>query len=279
MRAIAALLVVFHHAAWKARQHSTDPWSAFRIGECGVDLFFIISGFIMCEATSRRPIRFGAFMAARARRILPLYWLLTTMAWLVHAIAPGIVNSGGDTSVLSSYLLLPSTERYLIQNGWTLSYEFLFYAIFGLGLAWPSWARHALPAMILVALGTAGYFWTSAPLLVRFLTHPSLLEFAMGIAAFHLLRGRRISHAASLGLLVLGTLGLLAVNHLEFLEHRALVFGLPCWAIFVGIRPTRSTSPTSSCWEAACTRSVSRHYRSTARCMQEPSCWPRCGAA
>lgn len=71
MRAIAALLVVFHHAAWKAHQHTSDPWAGFRVGEAGVDLFFIISGFIMCEATRRRPVSFGAFMKARAVRILP----------------------------------------------------------------------------------------------------------------------------------------------------------------------------------------------------------------
>lgn len=235
MRAIAALLVVCQHAAWKAHQYSTDPWQGFRVGEAGVDLFFIISGFIMCEATSRRATHFRDFMKARALRILPLYWLLTSVALLACVIAPRFVNSGEATAILPSYLLVPSESRYLIQNGWTLSYEFLFYTIFGLGLASRSAARYAVPALVLVALGTIGLFWTSGPLLGRFITHPLLLEFAMGIASYHLLRRLTPGGAFACILIALGIAGLLVVNHIGTIVHRALSYGLPCCALFMGI--------------------------------------------
>jgi peptidoglycan/LPS O-acetylase OafA/YrhL len=181
MRGLAAFMVVAHHCAWKGQQYSTDPWRGFRAGEAGVDLFFVISGFIMCEATNRRPIGFGAFLKARALRILPLYWLLSLVALACWRIAPQWVNSkGGDTVVLESFLLLPTTGLYLIQNGWTLSYEFLFYAIFALGLLWRGAARHALPFALLVLLASAGLLWRPASLAGQFFTHASLFEFAMG---------------------------------------------------------------------------------------------------
>ena len=103
MRAIAALLVVFHHAAWKGEQYSTNPLAWFSIGSIGVDLFFIISGFIMCHTVNNKKVLFSSFIKARFIRIVPLYWVLTSMALVVFLFFPEKVNSsGGVTDVLAS---------------------------------------------------------------------------------------------------------------------------------------------------------------------------------
>ena len=88
MRAIAALLVVINHAAWKGAQFSTDPLGWFNIGGAGVDLFFIISGYIMCHTVYLKKKNFSSFLNARLKRIMPLYWVLTTMALTIFIIFP-----------------------------------------------------------------------------------------------------------------------------------------------------------------------------------------------
>lgn len=236
MRGLAAFMVVAHHCAWKGHQYSVDPWRGFRVGEAGVDLFFVISGFIMCEATSRRAVGFLAFMRARALRILPLYWLLTAVAWVCWRIAPQWVNSkGGETVVWPSFLLVPSTGMYLIQNGWTLSYEFLFYVIFGLGLLWKGAARHALPFTLLVLLAGAGLVWQPDSLAGQYFTHASLFEFAMGIASYHVLRRLQPGPALSAVFIAAGVAGLAWANQAGWAWGRTVAFGLPCWALFLGL--------------------------------------------
>ena len=130
MRAIAILMVILQHAAWKGTQYSTNPLGWLKVGEAGVDLFFIVSGFVICHVTYNKTPAPFEFVKARLVRILPLYWLLTCVALVVYLIKPELVNSsGGITSVFHSFTLLPTSSKYLIRNGWTLSYELYFYIL------------------------------------------------------------------------------------------------------------------------------------------------------
>ncbi|MEQ1834079.1 MAG: acyltransferase [Candidatus Eisenbacteria bacterium] len=236
MRAIAAFLVVIHHCAWKGRQYSSDPWGGFTVGECGVDLFFVISGYIMCRATSGRRISFPAFMRARALRILPLYWLLSLVALGVFLVAPQWVNSqGGETRILDSFLLWPSGARFLINNGWTLSYEFLFYGIFGLGLLLPGIFRLGVPMLAIVMLVTSARWLPAGNAAVAFLTHPLLLEFAMGMAAYVLLSRTAWTRAWSYAATLVGAAGLAWVNQHGPLGARPFYYGVPCALLFLGL--------------------------------------------
>ncbi|MFQ1045286.1 acyltransferase family protein [Acinetobacter sp. NIOH-H-8] len=56
LRGIAALMVVISHTSFKGQQYSVDTLQWYHIGGSGVDLFFIISGFIMCYTTYNRPL-------------------------------------------------------------------------------------------------------------------------------------------------------------------------------------------------------------------------------
>jgi hypothetical protein len=108
--------VLLHHAAWKGVQYSTDPLSWFHVGSAGIDLFFIISGFIMCFATENKHQQKGSFrkfIKNRVLRIIPLYLILTTVALIVYIIYPEKVNStGGKTSIIDSYFLIPTESYY-----------------------------------------------------------------------------------------------------------------------------------------------------------------------
>ncbi|WP_313159776.1 acyltransferase family protein, partial [Mixta calida] len=135
LRALAAIMVVMHHITIKAGQYHNNALSGFHIGEFGVDLFFIISGYIMCYTTEGKKIVPWVFIQRRIKRIIPLYWVMTAIALAVYLVAPAMVNaSGGETSILASWTLFPLGKKLLVNNGWTLSYEFLFYLTFAVCL-------------------------------------------------------------------------------------------------------------------------------------------------
>lgn len=237
LRALAAAMVLLHHVAWKGAQHGSDPLAWFTFGGAGVDLFFIISGYIMCEATDGRTVDVPRFLKARFFRIIPLYWLLSVAALAAFLLMPDKVNSsGGNTDVLASFVLWPSGDKYLIQNGWTLSYEFFFYGLFALGLAA---GRHGYTVTIGLILALVGAGWVLQPQAVgwAFLTNAILLEFAMGIGAFLLLRhGLKPGLAGSLLLMACALTGLFWAGELGPQDNRALSYGLPCLALFMAVR-------------------------------------------
>jgi hypothetical protein len=118
LRAVAALLVVLLHAfeTWGERVDSTAPGVNWENGAAGVDIFFIISGFVMVISSQRlvdRPGAWRTFLQHRVIRIVPLYWLLTTVKILaVLALGGVVLRTGLDFNfVAGSYLFLPVTDR------------------------------------------------------------------------------------------------------------------------------------------------------------------------
>jgi peptidoglycan/LPS O-acetylase OafA/YrhL len=237
LRAIAAAMVLLHHVAWKSSQLENDPLSWFSFGSAGVDLFFVISGYIMCETAESRRVDFAGFMKARFFRIIPLYWLLSLAALAALIVVPGKVNSsGGTTDILNSFLLLPSTDKYLIQNGWTLSYEFLFYGLFALGLSFGKY-RYIIPIGAIFAMVVTGLVLEPQGVWGRFLTNTMLLEFVMGILAFHLFRSGFRARTGPLILLTIAAVAGLALTGKVSPEgSRIIGYGLPSLALFIAIR-------------------------------------------
>jgi peptidoglycan/LPS O-acetylase OafA/YrhL len=203
LRALAALMVAVHHvqsdAAFLAGRAGTIfspsdilPWNA------GVDLFFVISGFIMVHASSGLFGQAGGarlFLARRIARIVPLYWAATTLFLLVMLVSPALLNSGAPSAgqILASYLFWPLPNgvgeiQPIYSLGWTLNYEMLFYALFGAALLLP--ARLVVPATTLALAGlVAAQAVSPLPLPFGFWGQPIVLEFAGGMA-IALLRNR-----------------------------------------------------------------------------------------
>lgn len=182
LRAIAAIMVVIHHVFWKLHQNNIDGQSfSFEFGGYGVDLFFIISGFIMTYTMRGKIFSFRTFIKARVVRIIPIYWLLSLLALFVYILLPDRINtSGGTTNVAFSFLLLPTEDKYLINNGWTLTYEFYFYFIFALSFI-ASRAKGAQFAILsLITLSFVGFLSSPVGYYFDFLTSPFLIEFAFG---------------------------------------------------------------------------------------------------
>ena len=129
-RAIAANLVVFSHLFFvEAKYTASSILPAFTLyGIAGVDLFFVVSGFIMVAVAGRDrgPIE---FLWRRATRIYPTYWLVSLTVRATSLIAPTFVNSSITTpiSLWRSFLLIPDRTFPLLAVGWTLVYEMYFY--------------------------------------------------------------------------------------------------------------------------------------------------------
>lgn len=246
LRGLAALMVLLSHAAWKGEQYAGNPLSWFHIGHAGVDIFFVISGYVMCHTTRQRlgrPFLLGHFVAHRLGRILPLYWILSVVALGIYWMRPEMVNSGaGGTDVWSSFLLWPSDRSYLIQAGWTLSYELFFYGLFALSLCVSATWGGVMSCGVLAGLFVLGRVFEQGGLAAmgqwmdwRFLTDAVLVNFIYGIALFHLNRRWQMPLAWAGVLLLVGVLGFVAVNQ-GWLDGRwrCFKFGIPAFLLCLG---------------------------------------------
>jgi exopolysaccharide production protein ExoZ len=149
-RALAACVVVIYHTNFLANNFPgllIDPPYWIHFGFAGVDLFFVVSGFVISVVTDRPRNSVGEFLAKRAVRILPFYWFFT-IAWLIISIVGG-KGAPTATDLLRSIAVFPTYHLPFLQVGWTLEHELIFYAIVSATLAVKQLQR--LP-MILAAL-------------------------------------------------------------------------------------------------------------------------------
>lgn len=179
LRAVAALAVVVFHAAERSGLH-------FAVGAAGVDIFFVISGFVMWTLASTRSVSTGAFYRDRLLRIAPLYWIVT-LVMAVGALAglfPRIRLTADHLAASLAFIPhhSPSNGEIwpLLVQGWTLNLEIFFYLIFGLILLLPRERWLAALSAVFVGLVLAGwYFRPEGPVLATF-TRPIILEFLCG---------------------------------------------------------------------------------------------------
>lgn len=193
LRAVASIMVMIAHAAAEAEHYFalSSPFSFVPLTK-GVDLFFVISGFIIYHSSSKllnleNPLL--TFVKNRFYRVVPLYFLYTTAIVGVLLVFPqGLKETKFDFwQIITSYLFVPYA-RYdgrvapVLSLGWTLNYEVYFYALFAFCMYWQR--KHLAPvaAGLLVLLSVAGTFIPdSAPTAFQVWTKSIIIEFAFGI--------------------------------------------------------------------------------------------------
>jgi exopolysaccharide production protein ExoZ len=192
LRAIAALMVVHGHAG--------AGGLGLRIhlgGLNGVDLFFVISGFIIAYVADVEPHQ---FMMRRLIRIVPIYWASTLVIYVLVIVWPSVFKTAtSDLELLVRSLLFVPDPRAVhtqdglphptLAGGWTLNFEMYFYVTFGLALAvsrrWATLiAATALGSIIAIVNLTT---LDTSPV-AHFYGYPIVLEFMFGMLAFHLVR-------------------------------------------------------------------------------------------
>ncbi|GGB07503.1 acyltransferase [Brucella endophytica] len=225
LRAVAALAVVFFHL-------SPTSWT---LGAAGVDLFFVISGFIMgTVGLSDSP---GGFMVKRILRIVPLYWAITLLM-CAASLVPGLfANFTFDLPrLVTSLFFIPFENPQgkiwpLVVVGWTLNYEMFFYVLFALGL----WLRRPIlvPVLAIAALTANGWLLRPEATIPRFYTDQLLLEFAIGLLLSRAMFFKNALLGAALA--IAGVVSLLSWGLAsDTPEWRIVFWGLPAAAIVAG---------------------------------------------
>lgn len=191
-RAVAAVMVVLVHIDYEIAGFGLAPFG-FGWGARGVDVFFLISGFIMWVSAERRPdMTAGAFITRRVRRIVPLYWAITGFVVAVALAAPALVHTTRldawhtAASLLFLPAIHPATGKFwpVVVPGWSLNYEMLFYILFAVAIGCAKGAPHirlALSAALILGFGALAAI--ASPLLpaLRFYNPVLLVEFLCGI--------------------------------------------------------------------------------------------------
>lgn len=191
LRAIAAGAVVFSHLQFHAelRGMPSAPPSWLHYGYLGVDLFFVLSGWIIVHVHGDdigEPGRAGRYAWRRFSRVWPLLALLTTAKLLLIAFSGGAVAEDGRTtasSIATSYLCLPHPDPWpVLSVAWTLRHEALFYLLFGVAILLGRRAVWAIGALWLACIAAAG-FVEKGHWLFEFVGSPLNLHFMLGCAA------------------------------------------------------------------------------------------------
>lgn len=139
------MMVVVTHSTFYAHERLDPSFDFWGRGAAGVDIFFVISGFVMyLSARAERSDQVGwrEFLGRRLVRIFPLYWLATTGKLAILLATPALVlHAELDWEYIAkSYFLIPAVNvdgriEPLLGVGWTLMFEMLFYVIFAAALA------------------------------------------------------------------------------------------------------------------------------------------------
>ena len=244
LRGIAAVLVVLHHALDQFPAFGA-VFGNFSAGQAGVDIFFVISGFVMTYTEGVHHYTRGEFLIRRAIRIIPIYWTLTLLTAVLLLLGQALTRHSQFSipHLLGSLLFVPmynpgasSQITPMLKLGWTLNYEVFFYLAFALFIAWRRPARIAALALVFVTfvLLAPHVPRSDAPLI--FWGNAIVFEFLAGcILADLFLRGA-FARLPRPFLVVLGAAGIVLLTTTGFVEfgvHRALSSGLPAAMIVV----------------------------------------------
>ena len=182
------MVVFFHMVTIEKKYGGTNTLLSdfFQFGMFGVDLFFVISGFVMVTVTRRKfqqPRQAVTFLYHRISRIYPLYWFYSLLVLAVFLLHPSFVNSSqfGQVNILASFLLLPQKHLPLLMVGWTLVHEMYFYLVFFLLLFLPE--KHLVKSIgfwTAIILFLQLYITSDSPLALRLISHPLTIEFVGG---------------------------------------------------------------------------------------------------
>lgn len=250
LRGLAIVMVVLFHTMLNERRYGLPDWilpEFFKAGAAGVDLFFVISGFIITTVAKGRFQQAGAikdFVWNRVTRIYPLfcfYALIFLLSfYLISKVMAVTTSFGSSYDIASSFLLLP--QRFfspILPVRWTLVHEVYFYLVFTFFLFLPE--RHLLKCLMLflflVVIGNLIFEYETTwrhPWLTLY-TNPLTVEFIAGCAVAILIHRRGVARYG-LAALTAGGLGLIAVIVFFFMIMsrevpegwtRIFLFGVP----------------------------------------------------
>jgi len=205
LRGVAALAVVYYHTGFMLYKNVHTDFQ-------GVSIFFVISGFIMTYITQDAD---NKFLIRRIIRIVPLYWIITAVAFLCFSILfptmghflhnrdslseAGFINllvdnAGAFSShilvLLKSFFFIPykneagNLHPYL-EVGWTLNLEMLFYLIIGVMLLFKTKRATILACFVLIGIKVLDFSLTDSSKVLDFYSHGYTTFFILGVFSYY----------------------------------------------------------------------------------------------
>lgn len=242
LRGVAALMVFFHHfTPYLAKFYPGAKILGF--GASGVDIFFVLSGFIMVSTTQGGNSSGFEFIWNRFSRVAPLYWLVTMIMVALYVIGfkpVGLVNL--DSSyIFKSILFVPFVRNDklepIVAPGWTLNYEMFFYALFAAGLFLISGKRRYWALISTICLiSLLGVMDAFSNFYLRYYANPIILDFAFGMLIGIFFSRARLGFNVNSSLIASAGLIVFAVTIIVAVEIVALSGG-PRLEYIRGARP------------------------------------------
>jgi exopolysaccharide production protein ExoZ len=245
VRGIAALLVVYFHAVIQLNHSGRAPVDFLLLGESGVDLFFVLSGFVMWITTYNKKISPFNFFKKRLLRVAPIYWLLTIISATIALVVPHLLKSTvfDVEHLIYSLLFIPHLNPAnngdiispVIIPGWTLNFEMFFYFVFALCLfIKPLFIRLLTVTLIMLLLFLMSFLYKGANVVFEFYFNAIIIEFLFGVLVGVLLTNNvaicTISRLLPLTLLFFSSL-LLLFNDAFSSFPRFIALGLPAFIV------------------------------------------------
>jgi exopolysaccharide production protein ExoZ len=250
LRAVAAALVVWAHGVdVSLLAEKGKPLLAYghleNFGAFGVDLFFVLSGYIITVSSERTDRNWFQFATDRLIRIAPIFYILS-LPWIVRAM---LTPDHSWLPFFPTFFFWPIVDgRYIepfLSVGWTLSFEVLFYSAMAASIFLRTWVSRPavlVIAFFLAAMSTRALFHTAV---LDFLGNPIILEFLFGIGISMMLQLTGPNRRLAVGISVLVVLvltyqlifGFGGISESKFIQggelslRRAIVWGLPAAGI------------------------------------------------
>jgi peptidoglycan/LPS O-acetylase OafA/YrhL len=261
IRGLACIIIVLTHIAGSEADRFAHAWlSPLRLfGYCGLNLFFVLSGFIITwvyyEKLGNRQSAVG-FIQKRFVRIYPVYWACLLIAVVGKLLMEGVIlyhpsYAGRTKEVIRIICLLPhrNVNLYLPQ-AWSLVYEVFCYLAFCGFFFLPRRAFVPLiVAWFLATLAGGLMLGTSSPYLLTFITQPMVLDFLSGcgiavLARRGYCRGGWLWTAVGLSGYAIGAIlnGLEVTDGMGNFWHRFYLAGIPSAFLVFGLTALERTS-------------------------------------
>lgn len=232
LRGLAVLLVFFvHFHALFGQNLPETSWLRYvsqfmgTVGNSGVDLFFVMSGYLIYGLLLKRKIAYFRFVKRRVRRIYPTFVIVLGLYLLLSFLFPEHSKMEGSivaktVYIIQNVLLLPGmlSIRPLITVSWSLSYEIFFYLTIPIVVSafrlrqWPSRNR-----MI-----TAMVFWAAVSILLLHggaTGRPRMISFVTGIALYEVILEGHVEIWMRKGMELAAVAGVLASFILFYAVH------------------------------------------------------------
>ena len=234
LRAFAAINVVLFHIIGTSASYSQNVDKLSYLegwGANGVDIFFVISGFVMLHTQFFQRRTPSQFLRNRIIRIVPIYWAITAFVFFLYSLFPYLFREMivTPTWAFSSFFFTSSVfsdKHPIVYVGWTLEWEMFFYVMFACGLFFRSWRIQA--GFVAIAI-----FFVSI-ISNNFIA----IEFLFGMFLAYIHKNFVISKLRGSAVFIFGISLLLVsisskISELEL--NRVLVWGMPSFFIVFGL--------------------------------------------